>query len=231
MNLHAVSRLLVAIPVAAVLPFGSAIAADGADEMKEITFDTADGVTIDATLFPANSKDAVIFAHGAVFDKTTWYDQCEKLQARNVNALTINFRGYGKSDAGDRSGLHQDILGAIRYCSSNGLMRISVVGGSMGGMAILNALAEPDAPTVYKAVLLAPAGGKPLQSPDTDKLFICAEGDRLVERVKSLYRDSAVPKHVEIVPGDAHAQHLFKTEHAAAVTQTIVEFLTKPDEK
>lgn len=40
-----------------------------------------------------------------------------------------------------------------------------------------------------------------------------------------LYRRSADCQRIERLPGSAPAQHLFKTEHGAALTELMVDFL------
>ncbi len=196
------------------------------DAFEVVTFPTTDGGSIEAALFAAEDDRAVVFAHGAVFDKESWYPQAERLQKAGITSLSIDFRGYGNSKAGSTSAKYHDVLGAVAFLEAKGFEKIAVVGGSMGGADVLRALAHSDSKAIVKAVLLAPAGGDPISSATISKLFIVSEGDRLAATVKRLHEASADPKELKIYSGDAHAQHLFKTKHAEDLADRIIEFIT-----
>ncbi len=196
------------------------------DAFEVVTFQTSDGGTIEGALFAAEGDRAAVFAHGAVFDKESWYPQAERLQKAGVTALSIDFRGYGNSKAGSTAEKYHDVLGAVAFLEATGFEQIAVVGGSMGGAAVLRALANSDSKAIVKAVLLAPAGGDPIPSSTISKLFIVSEGDRLAASVQRLHEASAKPKELKVYSGDAHAQHLFKTEHAEDLTNRIIKFIS-----
>ncbi|MGA7802116.1 MAG: alpha/beta fold hydrolase [Gammaproteobacteria bacterium] len=197
----------------------------GASGHHPVHFRTADGGTIDGTLFPAGKALAVVLAHGAVFDKESWYPQARRLQQSGVTALPFDFRGYGNSSAPDNGHLYQDVLGAVAYLEQQGYAHIALVGGSMGGAAVLDALARRDDPHITRVLLLAPAGGQPVAGSHIDKLFIVSAGDGLRSTVQSLYDRSDEPKQLEILPGSAHAQHIFAGPEAARLTDVLLHFL------
>lgn len=201
--------------------------ASGAAGHHAVQFRTADGGTIEGSLFPAGKTLAVVMAHGAVFNKESWYPQARRLQQAGVTALPFDFRGYGKSTAPDDAHLYQDVLGAVAFLEHEGYQHIALVGGSMGGAAVLKALAEGagDDPQVTRAMLLAPAGGEPVASTRIHKLFVVSEGDGLRSTVQSLYERSADPKRLEILPGSAHAQHIFGGPEAGHLTDLMLQFL------
>lgn len=196
-----------------------------AKEPEIVTFVTTDKAHIQGALFEAPGDRAVIFAHGAVFDKESWYPLARRVQQAGTTALSIDFRGYGKSTGPGRRS-PEDIIAAVAFLRDHGYTDIALVGASMGGAIVLNALDTGPLPAVKRAILLAPAGGKPIASKDIDKLFIVSEGDGLRPTVERLYNESAQPKAIHRYPGDAHAQHLFDTDHAADLTKRIVAFLT-----
>jgi alpha-beta hydrolase superfamily lysophospholipase len=216
------------IPVSIFIALGIAAAQAWAD-FQEVTFKSTDGLTLDGSLFAVEgAQRVVIFAHGAVFDKTSWYPQAEKLRAMGVAALTFNFRGYGASEAGPRADLKNDVLGAIGFAKARGYTKIALVGGSMGGAAVLDAVDSIDAmDPIDRVVLLAPAGGAPAKREGVGKLFLVADGDPLRDGVTATHAASAEPKALVVFPGSAHAQHVFKTEQGAEVEAKIIEFLTK----
>ena len=136
-----------------------------------VKFGTKDEGSIEGAFFATGSKKVVIFAHGAIFNKESWYFLAEKFQELGINCLSIDFRGYGNSRAGSTDKKYYDIMGAIEYLNNQGYSDISIIGGSMGGTATLVALAQINTP-VNKAILLAPAGGPPIESENTDKFFV-----------------------------------------------------------
>jgi alpha-beta hydrolase superfamily lysophospholipase len=212
----------------AILAFAIVASSSVWADSEEVTFEAEDGVTIDGTLFPADGAErVVIFAHGAVFDKASWYPQAEKLRAKGVAALPINFRGYGKSEAGPRSDLEKDVRGAIAFAKERGYSEIALVGGSMGGAAVLQALDGLADEAVDRAVLLAPAGGPPVKQTGIAKLFLVAEGDGLKPRVQSIHDASTDPKEIVVFSGSAHAQHVFKTGQGPSVEARILDFVSE----
>lgn len=209
--------------LSAILLF-SAIGSEGST-FRTVTFATDDGGTIGGSLFVAKQNRAVVFAHGAAFNKESWYSLAERLQKEGITALAIDFRGYGNSRPGRTAELYRDLLGALGYLEKEGCQHISLVGGSMGGAAILRALGHTVDPRIESVILLAPAGGDPSKSTTVRKLFVVAEQDRFRATVSTLYDGSAEPKQLKVYSGSAHAQHLFKTEHGKDLTSLIVHFL------
>jgi len=72
----------------------------------------------------------VIFAHGAIFNKESWYFLAEEFQEMDVSALSIDFRGYGNSVTGNTKKKLFDVLGAIAYVEKKGFNEICIVGAS-----------------------------------------------------------------------------------------------------
>ena len=210
----------------AVFVLGPGPVSVAADFVEE-TFETEDGVSIDASFFGGEEALAVIFAHGGVFDKESWYPLAEALQKEGHASLSLNFRGRGKSGSGNRGDLHLDLLAAVEHLKGKGFKRIGFIGGSMGASAVLKALAQDTQPEIKKAILLAPAGGEPIKAESVEKLFIAAEGDRLFARAQAVFAGSSEPKTFKRFSGSAHAQHLFKSEHGQILTGTIVAFVKK----
>ncbi len=126
-----------------------------------VKFNTEDDGIIEAAFFPAQKSKVVIFAHGAIFNKESWYFLAKKFQKENIASLSIDFRGYGDSKSGSSNKKSYDILGAIKYLNDKGFKEINIVGGSMGAAAVLGALTLTKI-YINKIVLMAPAGGLPL---------------------------------------------------------------------
>lgn len=190
-----------------------------------IQYSTTDGGVIEADLFAAGKDKAVIFAHGAIFNKESWHILALKLQKEGITGLAINFRGYGKSKKGNTANRSLDILGAIHYLKAEGYKSIVIVGASMGGAAVVRALNTSYDKRVTKVVLMAPAGGKALIYKSLDKLFIVSEKEGLYKRVTTLYNNSAEPKKLRVYKGNYHAQHMFKAKYATSLVKEIITFI------
>lgn len=190
-----------------------------------IQFTTTDGASIEADLFTARKDKAVIFAHGAIFNKESWHFLALKLQKEGIAGLSINFRGYGNSTKGATSKRSLDILGAVTYLKAKGYKSIIIVGGSMGGAAVVRALNTSYDKIVTKVVLMAPAGGKALIYKSLNKLFIVSEKEGLYKRVTTLYNNSANPKKLSVYKGSYHAQHMFKAKYTKRLIKEIIDFI------
>ena len=195
------------------------------DNFTLINYTPDDGAKIEAALFDAGMEKAVIFAHGAIFNKESWYFLAGKFQKQGVSSLSIDLRGYGNSTADNLNQKYFDILGAIQFLKEKGIKEINIIGGSMGGAAILQALSHTQDPLIKKVVLLAPAGGPPIKSHSIDKLFIISKQEGLYDRVKSVFNDSASPKDMKEYEGSSHAQHMFKANYSYELTRLIIDFI------
>ncbi|WP_456424348.1 alpha/beta hydrolase [Lutibacter sp.] len=196
---------------------------------KLVNYSTEDGGSIEASFFKASKNLVVIFAHGAVFNKESWYFIAEKLQKKGISSLSIDFRGYGNSKKGSTNKRSLDILGAINFLKEKGLNQIAIVGGSMGGAAVLNALNTKTDKTITKVALLAPAGGNGIMSKSIKKLFVVSKNERLFTRVNKIYNESSKPKELKIFSGASHAQNMFKSAHREELINLILNFLSTPE--
>jgi len=194
---------------------------------REVSFDTSDGGRVYGNVF-GEGRRGVVLAHGAVFNKESWEPQAARLAEAGLRVLAIDFRGYGKSTAGSEGrALHLDILAAIDYLRRNGCERVSVVGGSMGGGAAAQATVEASEGAIDRLILLAHS---PIREPGRmqgKKLFIVSEGDGIRGRVEEQFERAKEPKKLVVLDGDAHAQHIFKTERAEELMKLIADWLTR----
>lgn len=196
------------------------------NDFELITYTTQDNGVIEASFFKGTDRQlAVIFAHGAIFNKESWYFLAEKLQGKGIASLSIDFRGYGNSKKGTTNKRSLDILGAVDYLKTKGFNSIAIVGGSMGGAAVLSALDTKTDSVIKKVVLLAPAGGAGITSTSIKKLIIVSKDEGLYKRVNSIYNETTQPKELKVYPGSYHAQHMFKADYSNELTNLIIAFL------
>lgn len=194
---------------------------------REVKFPSPDGGTVSADLYGSGDQ-GVVLAHGRIFDKQSWRPLALRLEQEGLVVLSIDFRGYGSSQAGEQEGaLFNDILGAITYLHDEEVKKVSVIGGSMGGGAAARAAVEAEARDIDRLILLSPV---PIEHPEAIRaesiLYVVSAEEGLFEAVKIQYEKSSEPKRLETLAGDAHAQHIFKTSLGSDLTELIVEFLS-----
>lgn len=197
---------------------------------QDVTFTTADGGTIDADLYGSGSR-AVVFAHGAIFNKESWAPLAKRMAAHGFRALAIDFRGYGRSHGGSDPGAQdQDVLAAIRWLHAHGAKQVSVVGGSMGGGAAGEAATEVKPGEIDRLVLLSPMPiGDPQNLKAASILYIGSRDEGLAPQIREQYVRAPKPKKLILLPGSAHAQNIFATGEAQALSDAIVDFLLGKD--
>lgn len=201
-------------------------AGGGAGGIREISYQTRDGGVIFGNLY-GEGPHAVLLGHGAIFDKESWDPLARRLAAEGHQALAVDFRGYGKSKAGrSQGGLHEDILGGVRYLTEQGATRVSVIGASMGGGAVGDAVTQLDAGEIDGVILLAAV---PTRSPERlqgRKLFIVSGGDGSRSSVERQFQGASEPKKLTILPGSAHAQHIFATALGEELTDIMLAWIS-----
>jgi pimeloyl-ACP methyl ester carboxylesterase len=200
--------------------------ASAAQGPTDVSFSTADGGMVDADLYGVGSR-GVVFAHGAIFNKQSWAPLARRIAAHGLRALAIDFRGYGKSRSGsDPNALDQDVIAAVRWLHKQGVEKVSLVGGSMGGGASGKAATEVKPGEIDKLVLLSPM---PIDNPEALKaasiLYIASRNEGLAPTVRAQFKRAPEPKKLILLNGSAHAQNIFDTDQAQNLSDDIVQFL------
>ena len=216
--------------VAPAMIFGLLSGTDVPDahrDWREVRFPSSDGGMVSADLY-GEGEHAVVLAHGRIFDKESWRPLALKLAGEGFVALPIDFRGYGASTAGtNEAALHRDVLAAISYLQGQGNQKISVIGGSMGGGAAARAAVESEPGAVHRLILLSPV---PIEKPEAIRadaiLYVVSREERMYALIQRQYERAPEPKRLEVLEGDAHAQHIFKTELGGALEELILDFLS-----
>lgn len=195
---------------------------------SDVSFPTADGGMVDADLYGSGTR-GVVFAHGAIFNKQSWAPLARRIASHGMRALAIDFRGYGMSRSGsDPNALDQDVLAAVRWLHKQGVEKVSVVGGSMGGGAAGKAATEVNLGEIDKLVLLSPM---PIDNPEVLKaasiLYIASRNEGLAPTVRAQYKRAPEPKKLILLDGSAHAQNIFDTDQAQNLSDAITKFLVE----
>jgi pimeloyl-ACP methyl ester carboxylesterase len=208
--------------------------AGNAMAQKTVSFPTEDGGVVFADLYGSGGR-AVVLAHGARFNKESWAPQAKQLLAAGFQVLAIDFRGYGQSHGpGDKNALSAplelDVLAAVRYLHAHGARSVSIIGGSMGGMAAGDASIASHPGEIDRLVLLAAAPNGPADKLKSPALFIVARddasGDGLrLPGIRAQYEKAPNPRKLIVLDGSAHAQYLFQTNQAERVMQEILGWI------
>ncbi|MFQ5706592.1 MAG: alpha/beta hydrolase [bacterium] len=198
---------------------------------QTISFQTADGFTIQATLgLPATTKErlpAVILIHQGGSDRTEWTPFFSKLQKENYVVLAYDVRGHGASDKvksvyalfDDPKQAPLDLRAALQYLRSLSQVdsqRIGVVGASIGANLACVASSEMGVKTAVamsgKTSAVFNLAGKKLLKLHSI-FYIASAGDQGGKRAqwaRELYEKTQKPHKIEIVKNSsAHGVSIF----------------------
>jgi len=193
---------------------------------EEVNFKTQDNATIYGN-YQQRGNHAVLLAHGAIFDKHSWGEFEQRLIKDNYSVLAIDFRGYNKSTLGDSpSALYEDILAGVRFLSNKQKIdKVTVLGASMGAIAASKAAVYAKNGEIDQLILLSPPQVYKPEKLKGQVLFIASEEENLAKGLESSFKKVTSPKKLELIPGNAHAQHIFKTSKAEVLTGIVLGFL------
>ncbi|MBW3577644.1 MAG: alpha/beta fold hydrolase [Actinobacteria bacterium] len=128
---------------------------------RDIRLTAADGTRLAASFLPGPSRDApvVVIVHGfAAHRRKPAYALLADVLAGTMSVLALDLRGHGDSGGwctlGGRERL--DVAAALRAVREAGHRRVAAVGLSMGGTAVLHALAH-GAPADAAVVISTPS--------------------------------------------------------------------------
>jgi len=175
----------------------------------------ASGVTEPHDPWVADPREAILLLHGYSGSIAPDLVELAPFLRRTAGVLGLDFRGHGGSDDGPTTfGLQEveDVAGALTWLGERGIVRVALVGSSMGGVTAIAAVgvlgdgrlaaadAQPDSPS-------APVGGpRPrivavVGESVTPRLAIVV-GRRLGLPFGTLVADRAFGRMARIVGGD-----------------------------
>ncbi len=194
---------------------------------KEVQFEAADGGVIHGSLFGLYS-DAVILAHGKVFNKESYYDLCEIFSKNKITSLAFDFRGYGLSKPGSSglAGLGEDVIGAISFMKKQDFVKnITLLGSSMGGAAVLNAskLYKPE--EIKSVIALSSTFTDGVNVIDVPVHYIGSEDEKFAEGIKNMHTNTRSKKSIHFFKGNVHGQNIFAAESRDELISLIISYI------
>lgn len=205
-----------------------------------VTFRSPDGVKLAGRVF-GDGQVGVVLAHMFPADQTSWWAFARALAPKGFTVLTFDFRGYcpggvaGCSEGErDIAAMWQDVIGAVDFLVARGLVRVMLVGASMGGTASLVAAAQPGVRVVAIAALSAPQSFEGLTADrgvlgnvSAAKLFVAGNSDPTgaAAAAQAMYDESPPPKQVEIFTSSDHGTDLLTGNQSGRVQTLILTYL------
>jgi len=205
-----------------------------------VTFRSPDGVKLSGRVF-GDGQVGVVLSHMFPADQTSWWAFARTLAPKGFTVLTFDFRGYCPGGAAgcsegenDVASVWQDVLGAVDFLEARGLVRVILVGASMGGTASLVAASQPGVPVTAVVALSAPqsfegltADRSVLANVTAAKLFVAGNSDPTgaAQAAQAMYDESPAPKRLEIVTSSDHGTDLLTGNQSGRVQTFIVNYL------
>ena len=150
--------------------------------------------------------------------------------------MAIDLRGFGQSKRASQAhppddGQQLDVLAAVRYLRKSGSKTVSIVGGSMGGVAAADASVECEPGEIDRVVMIASEGIEKPERMKGRKLFITCRDDLgpggkpRLDNIRDHYKKAPEPKELIVLDGSAHAQFIFATDQGERLMREILQFL------
>lgn len=157
----------------------------------------------------------VVLAHGAAYDAARWRPQGRTLGENGNVALAVE----------DTSS--QDLRAAIDHLKNErGVESVALIGASAGTGPVLQ-VAEDNPEEVGQIILLS-GSGDVAGLGEAPKLFVASEGEGLADQARRMADEAPGDRNEALIlPGDAHAQAIFRTGEGERLMQAILERLNR----
>jgi pimeloyl-ACP methyl ester carboxylesterase len=182
---------------------------------EEIKLKLEGGAEHKAAFFSAEKKQAVVFLHQSSATRASWYFMAERLQQLGIASLSLE------------NSTPQDVWSAVDFLRGQGLENIALVGASIGGGAVLQALRQRQDGSINKVILLAPADAPPVESKKIEKLLIVSKQDFFGSATYRLFPDCSPPKMLKEYEGSEHAQDLFNGKYRDDLITLMLGFIQR----
>ncbi len=200
----------------------------------DVTFQTADGVTLSGRMF-GHGEVGVVLAPMHPGEQEAWYPFAEEAAAQGYRALAFDFRGYGTSEgARDLSAAPQDLTAAIAFLREQDAGRIVLAGAAQGGMAAIIVAAGGE-PVEGLAVISSARSFDGLEISDEQlaaltmpTLWIGARTDMTQQVEDMAAQATASDASVWIYEGSSlHGTYIFEGADASDLTQRLLAFFAR----
>ena len=179
---------------------------------EQVQIESEFGYFNDGLYFAGRGGQAAVLVHQSESDKESWKDFAGRLQSKGIASISIDTIG------------RREVLDAIDFLLARKYKKITLIGASLGGGAVLQAAnSAPD--SIEKVVLLSPSAAAILEDNTIKKLFVVSRLDMLAAGSYSVFNDSSEPKRLKEYEGAAHGQGIFKSDDGEDLVKLIFEFL------
>lgn len=215
---------LLAVATVFVVGCGGEERADPPPGARAVTFPGPEGTKL-AGHELGDGAVAIVLAHGASTDETSWFSVMKPLADARYRVLAFDSRGVGEStgSAGtDVQARAADIEAAIDHVRDEGAGEVVLMGSSLGAMATLRV--ATNARQQLAAIVGVSPPAVPLDSAAVPEpaLFVASRGDTGAARAARTLAE-ATGRPPVIVSGSIHGAGLF-ADHPEAV-RDLVRFM------
>ena len=154
-----------------------------------------------------------VLVHGAAYDAASWEVQGRALEENGIVALAVE-------DTRARN-----VRSAIEYLKEEyDVGSVAMIGASAGAGSVLQ-VAREDPGEISQIILLSGTGDVSGLG-EQPKLFVASEGESVADQIRLMAEEAPGDRNEALIlPGDAHAQAIFRTEEGERLTQTILNRL------
>ena len=140
------------------------------------------GISHKALLFQSDTRRAAVLAHQSGATMESWTKLAKKLADHGISCISID------------SITPDDVIAAINHLKLKHYDDVILIGASIGGGAITQALAKGNWEVVKNVVLLSPSVGTAMKSKKMNKLVLVSKSDFWGSRSYVTFKDASEPK-------------------------------------
>jgi pimeloyl-ACP methyl ester carboxylesterase len=171
------------------------------------------GISHKALLFQSDTRRAAVLAHQSGATMESWTKLAKKLADRGITCISID------------SITPDDVIAAISHLTTKHYDDVILIGASIGGGAITQALAKGNWGVIKNVVLLSPSAGPAMKSSKINKLVLISRSDFWGSKSYATFKEASAPKTLKEYEGMEHGQALLSGKHAENVHSVIFKFL------
>jgi pimeloyl-ACP methyl ester carboxylesterase len=145
-------------PPTTLVPIGASCL-EGGERSRTLRFRAANGAELAGVLL-GGGRVGVVLAHQINNDLCQWLPYARVLAKRGYRVLAFDFEGLGASGPSPGSGdppLDQNVAAAAEVLRDRGASKVVLMGGSLGGTAVVTAAAEVRPPVAGVICLSGPS--------------------------------------------------------------------------